>query len=243
MSTEDNESILLESFFDPQGEWAVMNDPVMGGESYSSVSIENGIGIIFDGEVVNVPFLDAPGFITMRGDGDYKDVSSCESLVLRARTSEEYNGYRISFGNRHVPGNRYAYGYKANFNLTVGSEMQDMVIPFDLFTVRWSDLNGDPIVSCAENEDFCPDKKTLQNMKTISLWGEGIAGKVHLEIESISATGCSFSSVNDISDSASANSHRGISTTSLFLMITAVATFILAFKVHKKARGTYSFLR
>lgn len=242
MSTEDNESILLESFFDPQGEWAVMNDPVMGGESYSSVSIENGIGI-FDGEVVNVPFLDAPGFITMRGDGDYKDVSSCESLVLRARTSEEYNGYRISFGNRHVPGNRHAYGYKANFNLTVGSEMQDMVIPFDLFTVRWSDLNGDPIVSCAENEDFCPDKKTLQNMKTISLWGEGIAGKVHLEIESISATGCSFSSVNDISDSASANSHRGISTTSLFLMITAVATFILAFKVHQKARGTYSFLR
>mmetsp|Transcript_6309 Transcript_6309/g.13170 ORF Transcript_6309/g.13170 Transcript_6309/m.13170 type:complete len:95 (-) Transcript_6309:225-509(-) len=28
-------------------------------------------------------------------------------------------------------------------------------------------------------------------MKTISIWGEGVAGKVHLEIESIGAVGCS----------------------------------------------------
>merc|ERR1712037_890167 len=31
---------------------------------------------------------------------------------------------------------------------------------------------------------------TLEDLLTISIWGEGVAGKVHLEVASISATGC-----------------------------------------------------
>merc|ERR1711907_851847 len=34
------------------------------------------------------------------------------------------------------------------------------------------------------------DQKTLEDVGTISIWGEGVAGKVHLEVASISATGC-----------------------------------------------------
>jgi len=33
-------------------------------------------------------------------------------------------------------------------------------------------------------------KKTLEDVGTISIWGEGVAGKVHLEVASISATDC-----------------------------------------------------
>lgn len=67
-------------------------------------------------------------------------------------------------------------------------------VPFDDFTVRWDDATGDPIVTCEQDEKYCPDLETLQDMKAIQIWGEGVAGKVHLEIESIAASGCSDSS-------------------------------------------------
>lgn len=200
----DNE-IILESFADPTLSWDAMNDPVMGGKSYSSVSIQDGLGI-FDGEVVDVPFLHAPGFITMRGDGQFSDVSSCDSLRLTARTTEAYSGYRISFGRKTVPGNRFAMGFKADFDLPVGSDMANIDIPFKDFTVRWDDATGDAVVTCEEDESFCPDVKTLQDMKTISLWGEGVAGKVHLEIESISAIGCSGEAVSRVASSTDTSS-------------------------------------
>ena len=196
MSIDNNtrDTIILESFASPTHAWAAMNDPVMGGKSYSTVSVANGLSI-FDGEVVDVPFLHAPGFITMRGNGDYSDVSSCDALQLTARASEPYAGYRVSFGERHVPGNRFARGYKADFEAPVGSDLDfaTITIPFHDFTVRWDDATGDAVISCEDNKDFCPDTETLKNVKTISLWGEGVAGRVHLEIESIQATGCSKS--------------------------------------------------
>ncbi len=184
--------ITLESFVNPSQKWSVLNDPVMGGESYATVSIEDGLGI-FDGKVVDVPFLQAPGFITMRSEEEdisYPDVSSCDTLRLVLHNSEDtYKGYRVSFGNVSVPGNRFARGYKADF--TVPSNGGGAVdIPFHDFTARWDDATGDAIVSCAENQEYCPDVGTLQNMETISLWGEGVAGKVHLEVESIAAIGC-----------------------------------------------------
>lgn len=185
-------TVLIESFSHPKLSWEAMNDPVMGGKSHSSVSIENGMGI-FDGEVVDVPFLHAPGFITMRGNGSegtFPDVSSCDAIQLVISASEPYKGYRISFGERHVPGNRFARGYKADFDAP--KEMGTVTIPFDQFTVRWDDATGDAVVTCQEDENFCPDTKTLKDMKTLSLWGEGVSGRVHLEIESISATGCTL---------------------------------------------------
>eukprot|EP00567_Pseudictyota_dubia_P013707 CAMPEP_0197457552 /NCGR_PEP_ID=MMETSP1175-20131217/46408_1 /TAXON_ID=1003142 /ORGANISM="Triceratium dubium, Strain CCMP147" /LENGTH=344 /DNA_ID=CAMNT_0042991953 /DNA_START=107 /DNA_END=1141 /DNA_ORIENTATION=+ len=194
----ESDEILIESFANPTHSWHAMNDPVMGGKSYSTVSIENGVAT-FDGECVDVPFLHAPGFITMetRG-GDYPDVSSCENLRLRLRSAEQYSGYRVSFGTKHVPGNRFAFGFKANLDVPAGTKDMVMIdIPFHDFTVRWDDATGDPIVTCEEDEKFCPDLETLQDMQTIQLWGEGVAGKVHLEVESIAASGCSSSAIND----------------------------------------------
>jgi hypothetical protein len=188
-------NIMIEDFSSPAHSWKAKNDPVMGGKSSGTVSVYGGVGI-FDGEVVDVPFLQAPGFITMETNGgSYPDVSSCTSLKLTLRATEEYSGYRISFGIVHVPGGRFAFGYKANFNPPViksdGAEYGDVIIPFTDFSDKWDDATGDQIVTCEENAKYCPTAKSLKNLKTISIWGEGVVGKVHLEIQSISADGCS----------------------------------------------------
>ncbi len=221
-------NISIESFANPQLSWEAMNDPVMGGRSHAKVSVENGMGV-FDGEVVDVPFLHAPGFITMRGHGgSLPDVSTCDSLQLRLRASEPYAGYRISFGNRHVPGNRFARGYKADFDAPIGPEMGTVVIPFHDFTVRWDDATGDPIVTCKEDENFCPDKETLKDMKTISLWGEGVSGKVHLEIESIEGGGCSPQQAIPRTTTTKARASESSFTLPLFLVATLSTLYRLA---------------
>jgi hypothetical protein len=213
--------ITLENFADPSHAWAVKNDPVMGGKSYSTFSIKDGLGI-FDGEVVNVPFLQAPGFITMESEGEYSDVSSCDTLRLTVRSSMPYSGYRISFGWKSVPGNHHAFGFKANFSPPITSEMGNVDIPFKDFTVRWNDATGDAIVTCQEDDSVCPDIGTLQNMKTISLWGEGVDGKVHLEIESIKAIGCSNGGV--IGHATAADVQRFFSSAPVLFIGLAVAT-------------------
>merc|ERR1712146_112499 len=52
------------------------------------------------------------------------------------------------------------------------------------------DATGDAIKTCKEDSQYCPDEKTLKNIKTFTFWGEGVAGDVHLEIKSVGATGC-----------------------------------------------------
>jgi hypothetical protein len=63
-------------------------------------------------------------------------------------------------------------------------------IPFTEFTDFWDPSTGKPIHTCAEDARYCPDKKTLTNMQSMSFWAEGVEGDIHLEIESVSACGC-----------------------------------------------------
>ena len=65
VNASDNTVILLEDFSNPQHKWVEMNDPVMGGKSYSSVEIERGVAAKFTGYCAIVPSLNAPGFVTM----------------------------------------------------------------------------------------------------------------------------------------------------------------------------------
>lgn len=185
---------LLESFEDPSHHWFQMNDPVMGGKSTGTFSIENGLGI-FDGEVVDVPFLKAPGFIKVQSKDlfhRYPDVSSCQSIKLSVKSSVDYEGYRVGFGNAHPhDAHTFAYGYKSNMEVPKSDNFVEIEIPFQDFSDLWDDATGDQIKTCHDYPEYCPDQKTLQNMKTISVWAEGVAGKVHLEIKTISATGCS----------------------------------------------------
>lgn len=200
------DEILLESFAenDPIHTWTEMNDPVMGGRSTGSFAVNNGLGV-FQGDVVEVPFLHAPGFIQARTTDrlPFPDVSRCSAIKIVLRTNgsnspstEKYAGYRVSFGTEHAPGGKFfAKGYKATFPRTWPlsedkNDFAEIVLPFDQFTDFWDDATGDPIHTCQDNVLYCPNPSTLQNLKTISIWGEGVAGRVHLEIQSISAVGC-----------------------------------------------------
>lgn len=181
--------VSIEDFATPSLAWTSQNDPVMGGQSTGTVEVKDGAGR-FDGEVKEVSFLHAPGFIKMVGSGAFPDVSMCKALALEVMAEEEYAGNRISFGNVHLPEMRYSRGYHADFAAPVG-EYGTVVVPFDGFSAKWDPGTGDQLVTCAEDSQYCPDMATLRNMEVLSLWGEGVAGRVRLRVKSIGAVDCS----------------------------------------------------
>jgi len=175
--------------------WRQQNDPVMGGKSTGTFTEKGGVGTM-DGAVVNVPFLKAPGFIkasTVDYLTPFPDVSHCSAIKITARAASGYTGYRFSFGNEHPPGGKtFSYGFKTHFDApnTASGAFQDIVLPFSNFTDLWDDATGNPIKTCAQDKRYCPNAKALQNLVTLSVWAEGVAGKVHLDIKRIAATGC-----------------------------------------------------
>lgn len=40
-----------------------------------------------------------------------------------------------------------------------------------MFTVEWNETTGNEMITCAEDPTICPNIETLENMKTISIWG------------------------------------------------------------------------
>lgn len=188
-------TIDLVDFSHTSMQWSANNDPVMGGRSTSRVALEAGL-LNFTGVCAIVPSLKAPGFITaVTGSfwhpAKFSDVSSCQGLAFTAKDfTSGYTGYRISFGTAKPPGGKFfATGYKANLSPTVGS-FGTVHIPFTNFTDFWDDATGDPIHTCAEKAAYCPDAKTLKDMRTMSIWAEGVQGTIHLEVKSIAAYGC-----------------------------------------------------
>merc|ERR1712032_709528 len=61
--------------------WRQQNDPVMGGASSGTFSIEDGVGIM-EGTVANIPRLGVPGFIKVQTTDSkgWPDVSGCTGL-------------------------------------------------------------------------------------------------------------------------------------------------------------------
>merc|ERR1719491_254002 len=108
-----NGDVRIESFDNPQHRWYPVNDPVMGGQSMSTVVVEDDAGV-FDGEVRDVTSLAAPGFVKMetRG-GAFPDVRACKALKMVLRSSNDYGGIRVTFGRHHNDGAQwYIRGYK-----------------------------------------------------------------------------------------------------------------------------------
>ena len=62
-------------------------------------------------------------------------------------------------------------------------------IPFADFTDKWSSYTGDPTKTCQQDSSCCVTAKKLGKIQALGFWGEGKAGKVHLEIKSIVAEG------------------------------------------------------
>ena len=193
----EGDEIAIEDFANAINTWETLNDPVMGGKSSSSVKIEDGAAH-FSGTCAIVPSLQAPGFITMvtggyhQGPAVFPDISKCTSLKVIARTTVRYKGYYLSFGTDKVPGGHHAMGYKASFNgAPYGEDFGEVIIPFSDFSSKWNEATGKTEVKCSDDPSFCPSMENLQDMQTMSFWGEGVEGNVALDIKFISAVGCS----------------------------------------------------
>merc|ERR1711908_58588 len=119
--------------------------------------------------------------------GEFPDISTCTGMRFETKTNTEYTGYRVSFGKAHPFGNGFAYGYKAPLlldeDLPPVGEFGTVDIPFTEFSDKWDDATGDIEVECADNPLYCPNKRWLKSMETISFWGEGVEGMVDLEIK------------------------------------------------------------
>jgi len=176
-----------------------LNDPVMGGKSTGTWTLGQGFGIM-DGEVVNVPALKAPGFIKAAADGSFPDISEFigGSLVLTVRTSTpDYSGFRVTFvsgaaspsfscaGGGSLPFSRGCY--KQKFTVPAGTDFVEVKLPFNTFSDKWSSATGEHTEECKNNSDVCPTASKLSKIQRIEFWGEGSAGKLHLEIKSVSA--------------------------------------------------------
>lgn len=178
-----------------------LNDPVMGGKSTGTWSVNTtGKFGVFDGDVVDVPALKAPGFIKASAQGKYPSVADfiAGDLVLMVRTSTpEYKGFRVAFaagtlspsyscaGGGSIPLSRGCF--KNKFSVPAGDEFVPIRIPFNTFSDLWSPSTGEQTKTCKEDKDACPTSADLGKIVSVEVWAEGVAGKIHLEIQSISA--------------------------------------------------------
>lgn len=192
-----SDEIALESFDAPVHAWSQKNDPVMGGKSTGTFTIEDGVGTM-EGTCALIPSLNAPGFIKVvtTDSAKFPDISSCQGLALTTRsasTPASYNGYRVSFGSDSAfltCGKFFARGFKADFAAGEG-EFKTVQVPFDMFTKCWDDATGEAVKTCKENPEFCPTQSRLSDLQTISIWAEGEAADVKLDIQKVAAYGCS----------------------------------------------------
>jgi len=207
--TED--FITIEDFSSPIYDWKTLNDPVMGGRSKSSLSIEDDGFAHFEATCAIVPFLRAPGFVTMTtgryvppgrhsdasSQSGFPDVSTCQGLEITMRTDVNYDGFYVSFGTDRAPGGRYAMGYKSHFSLVPGEDFEELRLPFAEFSSKWDDATGKTLVECKDDPRYCPSLDNLRDMKTMSLWGEGVEGTFVLDVEHIGAYGCASEASGD----------------------------------------------
>merc|ERR1712032_388653 len=130
--------------------WTETNDPVMGGRSTGSFKILANGNLKFTGEVVDVPKLKAPGFIKIDtkqeggfqfgtfhfgGSGGFDDISSCNAIVITARTGASYAGYRLSFGDSHnFHCSFFSSGFKTHFELPPSTDFRKARLPFQSFS-------------------------------------------------------------------------------------------------------------
>merc|ERR1712028_225950 len=164
--------------------FAELNDPVMGGQSNGTFSVDSsGKYGIFDGVVKDVPSLKAPGFIKAAAAGVFADISSAfgGDLVLTVRSSTpEYKGFRVAFvygtlspsyacsGGGSIPLSRGCY--KAKFSVSAAEDFSTVRIPFTEFSDMWSPATGEHTKECKDDSSVWPTASGMKDIKRIEVW-------------------------------------------------------------------------
>merc|ERR1719182_1052697 len=173
----------------------------MGGQSHSTLKINNGIAV-WDGETKIVPKLHAPGFCNVKstsGGGVLRianDASPFTRMPLRVRSTIKYTGFKVSFAADTW--NPTFKSFKSDFTVQRNDGVWHTVaVPFEKFSNDWSqytgrcdttDPNGKKHKCCsAEHPEVCPTKSNLKHISQLGIWAEGVAGKFHLEVKWIRA--------------------------------------------------------
>merc|ERR1712190_674070 len=189
--------------------FAELNDPVMGGKSTGTweVDASHKVGV-FDGDVVNVPSLKAPGFIKAVADAKYfPDASAAANgdVVLTVRTTTpEYKGYRVTLvsgavsasfacaGGGSLPLSRGCFKAKFSVPKSTANEFQPVRIPLTNFSDLWSSATGEHTKECADDSSACLTAQKLSKIQRVEVWAEGADGKIHLEVQKISVEPASY---------------------------------------------------
>merc|ERR1712039_365883 len=121
-------------------------------------------------------------------------------VVLTVRTTTpEYKGYRLTLvsgavspnfacaGGRSLPFSRGCYKAKFSVPQSSNGEFQTVRINQRLFSDLWSSATGEHTKECADDASACLTAAKLAKIQRIEVWAEGVAGKVHLEVQKISA--------------------------------------------------------
>merc|ERR1719453_596256 len=153
-------------------DWKALNDPVMGGESYSKFEVNKTSKVgVWIGETKIVPSLKAPGFCNLETSAHfgvkYNDISGYTHLTMRVRSEYNYGGFKFSFAADTL--NPQFRSFKADFNVTSDGKWQTVTIPFSDFSNDWSSFTGecsttDPTgrthVCCTEKStEVCPTER------------------------------------------------------------------------------------
>ena len=115
-------------------------------------------------------------------------------LVLKVRSSTpDYEGFHVSFSPKSLSAEYACAGggaipfsgkcFKASFMVPSGSDFVEVRVPFSSFTDHWNQH-----ISCSEDyPDVCPKEDDLKHIKWMEVWSDGVAGDIHLEVQSIYA--------------------------------------------------------
>ena len=197
------------------GTFKELNDPVMGGKSVGTWSVnstDGGFGIL-NGSVNEIPALKAPGFIKAAADGKYADASALigGDLVLTVRSSTPtYAGFRVTIASGTVSPDYSCAGggglpfsggcYKAKFSvpaLKAGEDFTQIRIPLSNFSDHWSSATGEQTKTCAADPSVCITAAKLAKIQRVELWAEGALGKVHLEVRSVAVASAQLDATPD----------------------------------------------
>lgn len=165
--------------------WSLENDPVMGGQSHSSWTVDPSSGVAhWVGEVKDVPSLKAPGFCWTKTSNYFlhpvfPDASPFTHLLMRVKSAEPYSAWKVSFAADTI--NPQFASFKADFSVTTG-DWTTVAIPWDNFSNKWSSYTGEPTKTCKDDSSVCPTTKSLRDIKQIGIWAEGKAGMFDIEI-------------------------------------------------------------